>query len=223
MLHDPIPASSGQYLALELKRIVEDFAPGTELALLWIPSHKDFEEHDRANLAAREAASSDIEGFNLKTSLSLLLESSKSFFADQIQLPTIDNRPHFSTPPDLIWKALANLEKGRASIIFQLCSGHIALNTYLFCFCSDNTVKSNKCETCKSPKTTEHYLIHCRRFNYQRAKFRKALKKLKPKVTTNVFDSSAMLDNPALFPLLSDYVLSTKRYPHFRIYLDEPD
>lgn len=123
----------------------------------------------------------------------------------------------------MIWKSLACLEKGRASIIFQLRSGHIALNSYLLRFCSKGTVKSDKCDSCRSPETTEHYLVHCRRYNHQRAKFRKALKKLKPKITTSVFDASAMLDNPALFPLLSDYVLSTKRFPYFRIYLDSDD
>lgn len=59
-LHNPIPTSSGQYLVLELKTLIDELAPGTDLELLWIPSHHDLEDHDRADLAAKVAKLSEI-------------------------------------------------------------------------------------------------------------------------------------------------------------------
>lgn len=112
------------------------------------------------------------------------------------------------------------LDKGRASIIFQLRSGHIALNAYLYKHGCD-TISSPNCPHCKVPETTDHFLVRCKRFQSQRNVFRQAIKKQEIKI--NPYNSAKLIDHPDVFYLLSEYVLCTNRFLHFKTYIDEPD
>ncbi|KAF8516708.1 hypothetical protein BU17DRAFT_5878, partial [Hysterangium stoloniferum] len=47
------------------------------------------------------------------------------------------------------------------SILIQLCTGHITLNTFLH---KIKAVDSALCTKCKVPETVAHYFFHCKRF-----------------------------------------------------------
>lgn len=126
----------------------------------------------------------------------------------------------FRTSPKKIWEALSKLEKGRASIIFQLRLGHIALNAYLFKH-NIESIPSPNCNSCNVPETTDHFLVCCRRFQKQRNASRQAIKKEEIKISP--YNLSKLIDCPDIFFLLSDFVLSTNRFPHFRSFISEPD
>lgn len=55
--------------------------------------------------------------YNQGRNLQLLLASHRN---SQDKPPLLPTRPRFKTPPKEVWKALSQLEKGRASIMFQL-------------------------------------------------------------------------------------------------------
>lgn len=218
LLHKQPQARSNQYLALHLQNLFKSLDPTPSLHLYWTPSHEDFPLHEKADTEAKLAAESGGEDLLIHTTLTALLKKSKEFFESLRPDLSLARNPLLSTPPNLIWKALSTLEKGRASIIFQLRSGHIALNAYLSRFGGSDAAESDKCPTCHVPETPEHFLVHCRQFNLQRARFRKQLKKEKHK--TDVLNFHALIDDPKLFPLISEFVLQTKRFKHFNTYLD---
>ena len=60
---------------------------------------------------------------------------------------------------------LRSLPQHAASIITQLCSGHVVLNTFLK---KINAVNSALCKRCREPETLAHYLKHCKAYNESR-------------------------------------------------------
>jgi hypothetical protein len=69
-------------------------------------------------------------------------------------------------------KLISNTKISRAdaSKLFQLCSGHIPLNTYLHCF---KRKESAQCPACRAPKETpQHFLLECPAYAHERWKLR---------------------------------------------------
>ncbi|KAG0140587.1 hypothetical protein CROQUDRAFT_664956 [Cronartium quercuum f. sp. fusiforme G11] len=68
-------------------------------------------------------------GLKLYNNLSGIQEKLREqLHISQVQFP-IKRRQYLTTPATDSWKSLQKVEKGRASIIFQLRSGHIALKS----------------------------------------------------------------------------------------------
>lgn len=153
------------------------------LKLFWIPGHEEIEFNELSDNTAKIAAESSAMKITLDVNMSLLKRQIKSALRSRPEIFTTDKPLIFKTPPDKIWKALAKLEKGRASIIFQLRLGHIALNTYLYKHSNHETITSPNCETCGVPETTDHFLTRCRRFQQQRSIFHQIIRKEKSKST----------------------------------------
>ncbi|KAG0151955.1 hypothetical protein CROQUDRAFT_650527, partial [Cronartium quercuum f. sp. fusiforme G11] len=45
----------------------------------------------------------------------------------------------------------------------------------------------------------------------------------KEKTKTNLYSANAILDNPAVFPLLAEYVLMTWHFEHLHLYLPDQE
>ena len=71
-------------------------------------------------------------------------------------LCSIDN----STPSEKYLWLISGLDHQQASLLFQLCSGHIRLNHHLFCICKS---KSPACPMCQgiTVETVRHFLLDC--------------------------------------------------------------
>lgn len=220
-LHEPLKCKSNQYITRYLKSLIIQATTPIQLNLFWIPGHEGIELNELADKEAKEAAKSENFEVMLSTSLSILKRSIKNFINPNQEFFHTDKPYIFKTPPKKIWEVLAKLEKGRASIIFQLRSGHIALNAYLFKHNLTESITSPNCEACNVPENTDHFLTRCRRFQRQRNSLRISIKKDKIKV--NPYSSASLIDCPDVFFHLSEFVLHTNRFQHFKSFVDEPD
>lgn len=219
-LHKPLECKSNQYIVRHLKTLIEDLNQETKIKLFWVPGHESIQLNEIADEKAKQATEYEEVDIHLNTNLSSLKRIVKSSLKPGAE-SLITNKPFiFRTPPIKIWKALANLEKGRVSIIFQLRSGHIALNAYLFKH-ANKSVSSPNCSKCNVPETVDHFLVRCKRFHRQRQIFRQTLKEENIKI--NPFNSKKLIDRPEIFFHLSNFVLQTERFHHFRSYLDDSD
>ncbi|KAG0141677.1 hypothetical protein CROQUDRAFT_663532 [Cronartium quercuum f. sp. fusiforme G11] len=198
-IHDPPSSEPNQNLLLLIKKLMESY------------------QLTSTTTKAKEITKDSLtKGMKLHDSLSSVQEKIKERFStSQIQF-TMKKRLYLTTPARDIWRSLQKLEKSRASIIFQLRSGHIALNFYLFRMGKKDNVLSGNCTTCKVPETPEHFLIRCKRFNQQRRILRQAVKK--KKIKTNLSSYTSLINNPKLFFLISEFVLNTKRFKRFKCY-----
>jgi hypothetical protein len=70
-----------------------------------------------------------------------------------------------ATPGSPIVKMYDGLSRPQSSILTQLRTTHIALNTYLYRF---HLAPSPDCELCLVPESVPHYLLLCPRFRRQR-------------------------------------------------------
>lgn len=166
-LHETIKIKANQYIIKHLKLLITQSAHPMLLKLFWVPGHEGIERNELADIKAKEAATHETEDIHLDVSLSALKRTARTFCKPNPKTFETNKPFLFRTPPKKIWSMLANLEKGRASIIFQLRSGNIALNAYLHKHNRDSTPSPN-CSTCHTPETTDHFLVCCRRYQRQR-------------------------------------------------------
>ncbi|KAG0147019.1 hypothetical protein CROQUDRAFT_106762 [Cronartium quercuum f. sp. fusiforme G11] len=152
----------------------------------------------------------------------------------------------FKTPAKKIADALNGLKKGHAAAVFQLRTGHYPLNSYLhrlkYWGCdvggTHNRLMWNllilrptrhvpvgaavvpRVDPVPGPQhqevTDEIYTAEI--VGYQRRKKVKA-----EKLRTNLYNANALLDDPAVFPLLTEFVLATGRFEYLCSYLPGPE
>ena len=118
-------------------------------------------------------------------------------------LRTIDN----SAPSKKYLQLIAGLDRRQASLLFQLRSGHIALNQHLFRICK---AESPACPQCQgiTVETVRHYLLDC-------PFYRNKQHSLQRKLHCNTGSLSFLLSSPiAVMPLLK-YVHTTGRFKSF--------
>ena len=72
-----------------------------------------------------------------------------------------------STPSKNWLKLVANLSRAQASLLFQLCSGHIGLNRHLH---QIKHADSPRCTNCSdgSDETIQHFLFECTKYGQER-------------------------------------------------------
>lgn len=213
--HDQPRPRSGQHLALGIRNLVANLPPELSFHFYWSPGHEGIELNELADEAAKDAAEYGDEITILPISLGSLLKKIKEEF-NICNVSFDPGRALLSPRPKEVSDALFSLEKGQASVIFQLRSGHCPLNAYLFRF---KRHKTGLCNGCMVPETVEHFLLHCRRYNRHRAHFRKKASKARLKI--NLLSLKDLLDTPKLFVHLADFVLHTKRFPLFTTFLKE--
>lgn len=106
-----------------------------------------------------------------------------------------------------MFKALCKLRRPLHSLMTQLRSGHIALNSSL---CWIGRLESPNCSQCKTKETVEHFLLTCRRFSIPRTSRRQHVGKFDLPVTL-----PNLLSNPTIIPFMVQYVIRTKRFPMY--------
>ena len=98
---------------------------------------------------------------------------------------------------------ISSLPRRTASIITQLCTGHIPLNNYLFHI---NRAPSSICPAChQSNETIIHYLMHCPAYHIPR-------QSLRYKIDNSNFNICHLLTKLEPLKALTRYIAQTHRF-----------
>ena len=194
-----------------------------DLQIHWVPGHCNFEPNERADKEAKKAAqgdSSDAKSLpallrkRLPLSVSALCQSHNAKLTKrwerrwklsprQATHKSIDN----SAPSKKYLWLVKNLERSQASILFQLCTGHIGLNQHLFCIRRSETPSCPHCQGI-TVETVKHFLLDCPHYARERHE-------LCTKLRRNADSLPFLLNNStAILPLLK-YVHATGRFKSF--------
>jgi hypothetical protein len=134
---------------------------------------------------------------------------------DQKKKPITRNKIKLVTFPSKIFESLKKLERSKSSIIYKLQSGHTPLNHYLHRI---KKLNSPECNTCKTTKDVQHFLIKCHRFKKERKTFQQTL--IQEKIKINFNSTQEILDTPKVFPHLANFILSTQQFENLQTYRD---
>lgn len=222
LLDNPRPLS-GQHLVRLIHnkaRHLQMQRPNIDIRLMWIPSHCNNPGNDWAHKEARRSAtqhltSPSLTGFQFDrnpASLSALRRDFQKDFKEQWQgswdaAPSGDRIRLISNTPvgPKATRQFAGLSRPAASLIIQLRTRHIALNSFLHRI---RRADSPLCTRCQEPETVTHFLFHCRRYLTDRLTLLTSLKHHR-------LDSKLVLGNPDNFSLLASYLTRTNRFPQY--------
>ena len=194
-----------------------------DLQLYWVPGHCDFEPNEHADEEAKleaQGQSSNTKSLptlrckHLLLSISALWQSHAATLKNRWRcrwkssereslLRSIDN----SAPSKKYLHLISGLDRCQASLLFQLRSGHIALNHHLFC------IHKSKTPSCPffqgiTVETVKHFLLDCPHYRRERHE-------LQLKLQQNAGSLSFLLSSPvAVLPLLK-FMHSTGRFKVF--------
>jgi len=186
-------AAPGQYLLWNFNEGASDVR--AKLELRWISGHSKVRGNERADKLAKEvAAGKASRGVDLPPILRNTLPTSISsknrehmeqlkrrwvtMWQDSPRKPKME-RIDDSFPFNGYRKRQHKLSRAHASILMQVRSGHLPLNTYLY-----RVKKSelNQCEACKinpedesPPETIKHFLYDCEAYTPQRSTLIRAI------------------------------------------------
>jgi ribonuclease HI len=177
-------AGPGQALAIQAHAAARDLlAQGREPIIQWVPGHTGIEGNERADQAAKQAASkpgSGLKGLSLAFTSRVCTEAvqarKKGWLARALTKRSKQSQLEYR--PQKGWQldpVAAQASKQLASRYYQLKTGHAAIGTYLH---QIQARDSPACQGCGEPKETVHHLFfECREWRHQRAKLYSALER----------------------------------------------
>lgn len=115
-----------------------------------------------------------------------------------------------TTNPKAYQRLIDDLPRVHTTVLFQLRTGHIALNSHLHRIQKKD---SPDCERCAHRETVHHYILQCRRYDRQR-------RILERTVGHTNMSLASLLTTRKLLPALMQYVNDTKRL--HSVYQDIP-
>ena len=190
-------AKSGHYLCLFFRSLLrkmhhENGTTRKDITLQWIASHQNVEGNEAADQVAKRVA---LDARNtspkrllpkcLHGRLPIGISAAKQRHREEVlalwakqwkaskrytHLSRIDS----SAPSKCFLKIANHLRKSETGTLYQLRSGHVALNKHLHCLNCSNTPSCLQCEA-RPPETVHHFLFECPRYDRERHKLRNKL------------------------------------------------
>lgn len=186
----------------------------TSVHLYWCPAHVNIQGNEQVDQLAKSAAEDTSKDIRFPQSISpITTQIRKTYSIIKNKTPIIRNNITLQCQPSHIFKHLTKLEKGFSSLLYQLRSGHCALNQFLYRI---NKIESPNCPTCKTPESVFHFLLICRKYKHERTILQQNIRKnvkVDPKSLRN------LLDNPKSFRFLAQFLQSTGRFNNTFNYL----
>jgi ribonuclease HI len=220
---DPRPKAGQQFLRIfhKLFRQLLRKRRSFRLRMVWVPGHEGVEGNEEADELAKDASSEEFplhpqlpfpDTWSALPSSVSALKASKKHGNAQEWLERWTNcaqgqkiRKFDETPPGpQAFSRFYDLPRRACSIVNQLRSGHVGLNSYLHRI---QAVDSPMCLSCGVRETVDHFLFACHRYVNQRIALRRAIKGRlsKPNVLGKKNSVKALLR----------YVHETGRFPRY--------
>lgn len=199
------PAKSGQYLTALFNHNLERIKRRRKklhVHLTWVPGHSDVYGNEKVDGKAKRAAKGETVGIperwqkilmKLPTSAAATRAEHKKWMAAEWKRAWRGSKHgkrmakfDKTAPGKIPLRLYQDLSRRQCSILTQLRSDHIGLNQYLARF---GRVNSSMCNKCNVPETVDHFLIKCRRYNAQRDKLKRDVKR--PFITKRILLGSS--------------------------------
>ena len=214
-----------QYFNSLARELYGENRPAHAFTMQWIPGHGKSRGNRRADEEAKKAALGDttrIQQLPPELKYRPLPHSAKALKAAYMNELTQESalhwsiskrKPNFETNIDNTYpfnkfrQIQSSLTHAKASILMQICTGHIPLNAYLFRFGKHHTPRCNACYLTTQrhkDETIRHYLFECPEYRWERADMDKALGR-------NSRDMRILLSNEKNVKVLLKYIGKTKR------------
>ena len=164
----------------------------TDTTIRWIASHKNVPGNEAADVEAKRAASDEASSSPPETlpsalrnplpiSVSALKQAHRELMLTKWKdaWETSTRHAHISRIDDSLlskkyMKMMGYDAKSKAGLLFQLRTGHIALNKHLHRFKRSDTPNCLQCDR-NTPETVHHFLFDCPRYARERHKLRNKL------------------------------------------------
>ena len=220
-------AWSGQHLVRAFADMLDNSR--AKVTIRWISSHSEVKGNEEADKLAKEAAAGKASRREdlpplLRKTLPTSASATKQEYAKQLKTKwkdmwlTSPRRQRFEQideafPFTKFRKRQEQLSREQASLLMQVRSGHIPLNSFLFRIGKSDT---RICQACDgeqgqeaAPETVDHFLFHCRAHSAQRQILARAIGR------NNMNLKDAMLTTKRIVALLS-YIKKTGRLKNER-------
>ena len=219
-------AKSGHYLCLSFRSLLrkthrENGTTRKDITLQWIAGHHDVEGNEVADQAAKRAALNPratsprrLLPEPLHERLPVGISAAKQRYREEVlalwakQWKTSKRYSHLSridssAPSKRFLKIANHLPKSQTGILFQLRSGHVALNKHLHRLNCSDTPSCLQCEA-RPLETVHHFLFECPRYDRERHKLRN-------KLGRDALDTSYLLADKKGTKELLRYIAETGR------------
>ena len=196
-------AGPGQYLVLDYLKLTETMTDGTDIpnpigtpkfALKWIAAHEGVTGNERVDEEAKRAAQGESSPDEelppiLRKRLPVSASALKQEFAETQKARWLEawtTSPRFARfqhidsafPFNKFRKTISVLSRSQSSLLIQLRTGHIPLNSYLHCIKKSDTRRCANCWDARRGSIIEtviHYLFECQAYAEERFDLDKAL------------------------------------------------